>query len=126
MGTQGLTLDIDLIANRPEVVVSHLKARRADEEQIKSVDRIGGILRLVGPVTQLNNSRSRTSLFVVCVCVCVCAVLAKERSALIQSVDKARSARKQYSQQVFELMQAKQEEQANELKAQVENVNKVG
>lgn len=41
---QGLSLDIDLIATRPELVISHLRARRADEEQIQSVDRIGGVV----------------------------------------------------------------------------------
>lgn len=55
----------------------------------------------------------------------VLVVLAKERKALIQVGDKARNVRKQHSQQIFQLMQAKQEEQANELKAQVEAVNKV-
>lgn len=39
---QGKSLDARLITEEPELVLAHLKARRANEEQLSSVSDIGG------------------------------------------------------------------------------------
>ena len=41
---QGKSLDARLITEEPELVMSHLKARRANDEQLSSVADIGGAL----------------------------------------------------------------------------------
>jgi len=40
--SQGQSLDARLITEEPELVLAHLKARRANEEQLSSVSDIGG------------------------------------------------------------------------------------
>lgn len=41
---QGKSLDARLITEEPELVLAHLKARRANDEQLSSVADIGGAL----------------------------------------------------------------------------------
>lgn len=45
---QGKSLDARLITEEPELMLAHLKARRANEEQLSSVSDIGGALKLNG------------------------------------------------------------------------------
>lgn len=39
---QGKSLDLKTIQDEPDLVVAHLKARRAAEDQIKYIEEIGG------------------------------------------------------------------------------------
>lgn len=45
---QGKSLDARLITEEPELMLAHLKARRANEEQLSSVSDIGGEFKLNG------------------------------------------------------------------------------
>lgn len=91
--SNNLSLDINLAATRPDLVVAHLKARNADEALITNLSKL--------------------------------TALREEKNGLIKEGDLARNIRKKLSKEIGSLMKVGKSAEADKLKEQVEESNKI-
>lgn len=123
----GKGLDVRLVTDEPDLVMAHLKARHASEEQMSSVDDVG----------------CKTMPIVLSDLSCVCGIrlsltlgsfvsnlpsptaLNRRRKELVKEQQGALAQRKMLSAEIGKLMKEKKNEEATKLKSQVEYASSV-
>jgi seryl-tRNA synthetase len=113
---QGKSFDARLVTEEPELIMAHLKARRASEQQLGSIQQIGGAWSGDNDAWYPGVAWPTHPSF---------AALNLRRKELVKQQQGALTQRKSLSAEIGKLMREKKAEEAEALKRQVEEANKV-